>query len=107
MVNYDFYKNVYLGSTISEGVFPRLIARAEDWLARLERCCTVKAPGPESRGMAACAVAEALAEHEKHRFVSQASVGGVSVRYENSLHAMQRQLLGCAGVYLDIYRGVG
>ena len=107
MVNYDFYKNVYLGSTISEGAFPRLIARAEAWLARLERCCSVSAPGPDSRGMAACAVAETMAEHEKHRFVSQASVGGVSVRYESSLYALERTLLASAGVYLDIYRGVG
>ena len=57
--------------------------------------------------MAVCAVAETMELQRKQRHISQASIGGVSVRYEQSDGKLQKQLLQNAGVYLDIYRGVG
>ena len=105
MVTYDFYKNDYLGSQIPENAFPAAIARAEDWISKVARTCAVAPCGPDSRAMAVCAVAEAMAEDQKRRQVAQASVGGVSIRYENS-GSLERKLYQVAGVYLDICRGV-
>lgn len=107
MVTYDFYKNTYLGSALSETAFSGAAARAEDWVAKLERSCRVEPCGPDSRAMAVCAVAETMELFKKQRSVSQASIGGVSVRYEHGGGKLQQQLLQNAGVYLDIYRGVG
>ena len=106
MVSYDFYKNIYLGSALSETAFPQAIARAEEWVAKLERSCQVAPYGPDSRAMAVCAVAETMEVFRKNALISQASIGGVSVRYEHSDRKLQRQLLQNAGVYLDICRGV-
>ncbi len=107
MLSYDFYQNTYLGSAISERAFPELIARAEAWLAKLERTCQVKAYGPDSRAMAACAVAETLLAWQKRGDIAQTTIGGVTVRYEKSAHSLQRQLLQSALSYLQICRGVG
>lgn len=107
MVSYDFYLNTYLGNTLSEGNFPGLAARAEEWLCKLERDYQVSPYGPDSRAMAVCAVAETMEQFRQKEHVAQATVGGVSVRYyggaENALH---RRLYQNAGVYLDIRRGV-
>lgn len=106
MVSYDFYKNTYLGSALRESDFHQAIARAEDWLNMLERTYTVTAPGNDSRKMALCAMAETVEGFSRRQFVSQASVGGVSVRYATGDRALQRQLLRNAGIFLDIRRGV-
>jgi hypothetical protein len=106
MVSYDFYQNTYLGSALSETAFPAAAARAEEWLCQLERSCCVAPHGADSRAMAVCAVAEALAAFRKTERIAQTSIGGVSVRYEHS-GQLQRALLQTAGIYLDIYRGVG
>ncbi len=105
MVSYDFYRDVYLGSALSEAAFPRAAARAQAWLEKLERTCCVEPVGQDSRELAICAVAEAMERTERQQNVAQTSVGGVSVRYENGKSA-QRQLLQSAGVFLDIRRGV-
>ena len=106
MVTYDFYKNIYLGSALSETAFGEAAARAQDWIAKLERTCQVAPYGPDSRAMAVCAVAETMEVFGRRPFVSQASVGGVSVRYETDPRLLERQLYRNAGVYLDIRRGV-
>ena len=108
MVTYDFYKNVYLGSAITEPAFPGAIARAGEWLDKLERTCTVTDCGPNSRAMAVCAVAEAMDTFSRRQQVSRASIGGVTVEYaDDSDKKLSRQLLQTAGIFLDIYRGVG
>ena len=108
MVSYDFYQNTYLGSALSEAAFASFAARAEDYLAKLERTCSVKPYGQDSRAMAVCAVAETLAVFGSRQGVKSQSIGGVSVSYEGDAEKkLQRQLLQNAGVYLDIYRGVG
>jgi hypothetical protein len=105
MVSYDFYQNTYLGSALSEVAFKQAAARAESFLSMLEHKCYVAATGEDSRAMAVCAVAEALAERKPG--VKSQSIGGVSVTYEDDADSkLQRRLLQAASVYLDICRGV-
>ena len=106
MVSYDFYQNTYLGSALTEGAFTSAAARAESFLSMLERKCYVESPGQDSRAMAVCALAEKLDALRRSERISQSTVGGVSIRYDHSGSA-ERELLRTAGVYLDIYRGVG
>ncbi len=107
MVTYDFYKNIYLGSQISETAFPGLLARAEEWLSQLERTCRTEPYGENSRDMALCAVAEMLEESLSHRQISQMSVGEVSVRYADDADAsFQKKLRQRVACFLRIKRGV-
>ena len=59
MVDYTFYKTVYLGSAIPERSFPEMAARAAEHLAQLKRICRVQG-GAESERFALCAMAEAI-----------------------------------------------
>ena len=55
--------------------------------------------------MALCAMAETLYSHSGRKAgVTAATVGGVSVRYENG-GTVEKALLRQAKIYLDIYRG--
>lgn len=105
MVDYDFYVNSYLGSIIPEKAFSGMAARAADSLARLRRKYRVVSQDGVSEKMALCAIAETLYGFKNRKQgVTSATVGGVSVRYENGA-LQQRQLLEQARIYLDIYRG--
>ncbi len=106
MVDYTFYKTVYLGSAIAEKQFPGVAARAEAELARLKRTMRVESSGAESEKLAVCAMADVLCAQSKRRGIRSTTVGGVSVSYQDT-HCENRELLDAAGVYLDIYRGVG
>ena len=105
MVDYDFYVHTYLGSTVPEKAFPGCAARAEAVLAGYERCCKVNCPGPDSRAMAVCAMAEAVYEQAKSEGLSAATAGSVTVRYRSD-RSLSRELYRRAGIYLDILRGV-
>lgn len=108
MVEYDFYVNSYLGSTIPEKAFPAMAARALDTLRRYEQIYTVETSGEEARNMALCAMAEAIYEAQRHSGLRSANVGSVSVHYEDgSAKKLQRELYHRACIYLDIHRGVG
>ena len=110
MADFAFYKDVYLGELIPEKAFPGMALRAKEYLQRLQRIYQVTAAGEESLKMAICAVAETIYAHSKRRGgVSAASVGQVSVHYEDSDQAerlLQRELYGKAAIYLEISRGV-
>ncbi len=108
MVSYDFYTNAYLGSAIPEQAFPGMATRAQGILDRFRRVYRVESTGEEAENMALCAMAETLyATQRRQGGVSGATVGSVSVRYENSTHrALMGQLYEQASIYLDIYRGV-
>ena len=110
MVDYDFYVNTYLGSTIPEKAFPGMAARAGAALERFQRIYAVVQNGEDSRNMALCAMAESIyANQRRSSGVTSASVGNVAVRYEHSEStdkALWRELYQKAGIYLDIYRGV-
>ena len=104
MVSYEFYRDVYLGSALEEEDFPKAAARAERWMQKLERTFFVAPVGEDSRDLAVCAVAEAMEQHRRQAGMTQTSVGGVSVRYDSK--SLEKKLHRCAGVFLDIRRGV-
>lgn len=104
MLDYDFYVNSYLGTTIPEKAFSGMAARAADALNQLRRKYRVVSQDEVSEKMALCALAETLYGFKNRKQgVTAATVGGVSVRYENS--TLQKRLLEQARIYLDIYRG--
>lgn len=108
MVDYDFYINTYLGSAIDEKNFPAAVARAVAVLEGYQRHCRVQCPGPDSRRLAICAMAEVLYQYGIGRLVDSASIGSVSVKYSSrGGKELERQLFQKAGIYLDILRGVG
>ena len=106
MVDYSFYETVYLGTLIPQKAFPGLAARAEAVLAGIKRSCLVLNAGGEEEKLAVCAMAEVLSRQERAQGMQSASVGGVSVRYADEA-AQRKALYRAAGIYLDIYRGVG
>lgn len=106
MVDYEFYVDQYLGSTIPENGFSGVAARAQRYLEKLKRVCRVEASGETAEKMAICAIAESLWRN-RNSGVASASVGSVSVRYDSDKAALRRELYEKAAIYLDIYRGVG
>jgi hypothetical protein len=118
MPDYEFYKSVYGGSSLTEAEWPELGKRAAEQLARFKRIYTVMAPGEKAESMAVCAMAETLAfyiaaQNGTGGPVMSASIGSVSVSYGSmgtvdlSPRAQARELYRCACLYLDICRGVG
>lgn len=119
MVEYGFYTDTYKGVSITAGEWPLFEARAAEQLARYKRIYTVIAPEENSEAMAVCAMADSLAfftavQNGAGGTVVSASIGSVSVSYGNAVSAVDlsakgqaRELLRCAKLYLDIYRGVG
>ena len=107
MIDYGFYKDAYLGASIPENAFPRLMMRAKTWLENLEHTCRVVSYGEESRKLALCALAEVFYAYGGRQGISQTSVGGVTVHYEPDQAPLQRRLLQSVAGYLEVYRGVG
>ena len=117
MTDFEFYRTQYMGDSIAEADFPRLIRRAGDTLARYKRIYSVTSPQEDAESMAACAMADALAYYDAALngaggAVSSASIGSVSVSYAGtasaadlSQEAQAAELFRCACMYLDIYRG--
>jgi len=106
MVDYGFYTDCYLGSRIPAQAFPAAIASAERQLERYRRSFRVVSAGSEATNMALCAMAEALYEDHRRSGIRSAGVGEVTVQYQQSAQSLDARLLRCAGLYLDIYRGV-
>ena len=117
MVDYSFYTETYKGTSITDLEWSMFEARAQEQLAYYKRIYTVIAPEENSEKMAMCAMADALAyftaaQNGTGGAVASASIGSVSVSYgaqtvDCSPKAQERELLRCARLYLDIYRGVG
>ena len=118
MVEYEFYKETYLGSSITDTEWPVLEARAVDQLNRYKRIYTVKAPAENAEALAVCAMADALAYYAAAQSgagaVASASIGSVSVSFGNAANVVDlspkgqaKELYRCASQYLEIYRGVG
>ncbi len=109
MVDYDFYVNSYMGSTVPEKAFSGMAARAAEYLQKFRRLYRISDGGQTAQDMAICAMAEQLYAAGKYRSgISSASVGSVSVHYGGGdIHkSLDRELLKSAGIYLDIRRGV-
>ena len=108
MVNFDFYRNAYLGDTIPEKNFPGMAAQAGSILERFKTIYRVESAGEESENMAVCAMAESLYAASRRRGgIRSASLGDVSVTYSDSGEKLMPELFHRASIYLDIYRGVG
>lgn len=112
MPDYRFYTATYLGGSIPEGVFPRLVKRAGEQLARYKHLYTVTVPSSDSEDMAVCAMADALYYFETVQNTPQSvSIGSVSnsrgSTVDVSPKAQAEELYRCARQYLDIYRGCG
>ena len=88
-----------------------MAARAQNVLERFKRVYRVESSGEEAENMALCAMAETLyAAERRESGISAATVGNVSVRYENDgqgHRALMGKLYEQASIYLDIYRGIG
>ena len=117
-VEYDFYANEYLGEAISSRDFPRLAARAAEYVAGKTRGLSQRAQSTEAReavGKAICAVAEALQNEERMRettfsatpAVASETVGSWSRSYQSSgLSAAQTEYLtGRKLEALELYLG--
>lgn len=104
MVDYTFYVEDYLGSTIPKESFSQMVSRAQRYLNKWKRCYRVKSSGPEAESLALCAMAETLWSHRRDGLQS-ASVGSVTVHYDSDKNALARELYEKAVIYLDIYRG--
>lgn len=118
MVAFDFYTNEYHGSSISSEEWPTYEAQAAAQLRRYKRIYTVTAPEENAEALAVCAMADAyayfVAAQNGAGAVTSASIGSVSVSYGGAANAVDlsprgqgKELLRCAKLYLDIYRGVG
>ena len=106
MVGYEFYVNQYMGDVIPEKAFPAAQAQACAALEKLCRTYKVWDSGEESKKLAVCAMAETIHAYNRRRGgVTSASIGGVSVRYENTDSTLWKELYRQAAIYLDIYRG--
>lgn len=118
MADFEFYQNTYGGISLTPDEWLLFSRRAEEQLRRYKRIYTVTAPESNSEAMAVCAMADALAyfcaaQNGAGGTVASASIGSVSVSYgggqavDLSPKGQEKELLRCARLYLDIYRGVG
>lgn len=106
MPDYGFYTECYLGNRIPQQAFGAAVGRARDHLAQLQRVFRVVSAGQQATNMALCAMAEVLYDAHRRSGIRSAGVGDVTVQYQQEDGALEGKLLRCAGVYLDIYRGV-
>lgn len=119
MPDYEFYRSVYGGNSLTDVEWPIFGKRATEQLARYKRIYTVTVPDETAEAMAICAMADALAYFATVQDgaggpVASASIGSVSVSYAGASAAVDlspkgqaRELYRCASQYLEIYRGVG
>ncbi len=116
MVEYEFYRDTYRGDAVPEGEFPALARDAAAQLARYKRIYRVSAPAglEESEQMAMCAMIDALYYFQTAGSAgASVSVGSVSssvgqgAQPDCSAKAQAAELLRCARLYLDVYRGCG
>lgn len=111
-MDYTFYTDTYLGTSILVADFPRLVARATTQLNRYKRMYQVTAPAADSENLAVCALADTLYYYEQAAnggIAGSVSVGSVSASMplpDVSPAAQAAELLRAAGDYLQIYRGV-
>lgn len=118
-VEYEFYTDTYKGSSIAETDWSDYCARAAAQLERYKRIYTVTEPEANAEAKAICAMADAmysfdLAANGDGGPLASASIGSVSVSYggfagtaiDISAKGQAKELLRCARLYLDIYRGI-
>lgn len=92
-VEYDFYANIYQGVAIAAEDFPRLSARAYEYVCGVTRglCAKVPEQDQDAVKMAVCAVAEIVRDEERltaqsfsgEKPISSETVGSYSVSYSS------------------------
>ena len=119
MVEFDVYRSVYGGSSLTAEEWHEFEQRAAEQLTRYKRIYTVTAPDEKAEAKAVCAMADALAyfataQNGAGGAVTGASIGSVSVSYGSAANAVDlspkgqaKELYRCASLYLEFYRGVG
>lgn len=119
-VDYQFYKDVYHGGSISNEEWPAAEREAQATIARYERIYTVSSLSEEADKMAVCAAAEVLVAHAREDssqaagVVSSASIGSVSVSYKTTTSVdraqvhkyREKEVYNAVNLYRPIYRGV-
>ena len=114
-VDYTFYAETYLGSSIPESEWAEVEARAEDILNRMKRIYTVEEPTAGAESKAICAIADAVYYFDNAAnglVFRSSSIGSVSSTSDGSAvdtspAGQHREFYRAARLYLDIYRGTG
>lgn len=120
MVNFQFYRGTYGGSSISQESWTYYAQKALTKLKQYTRDYVVTVPedSPDADKMAVCAMADIYATYDAIGSgsagpVSSLKTGEISVSYAVNVSAIDlsekgqaRALYEAARQYLDIYRGV-
>lgn len=109
-MEYEYYRDAYLGEMIPREEWGFYAMRACEQLAQYERTYRVSGTDEEKK-LAVCAMAEALCRFDdEERETTRAAVGSVSgsfaAGHRRDGKERRRELLRCAGVYLEICRAV-
>ena len=123
--DYEYYRDTYLGSLLTEENFPKYALRADSYLdllttGRYEKDCLPE-KAAEAGKMAECAIAELCLNLEQAELQSDAAwkvqsekVGNHSVQFRNNAEIAEqteRQIRDTASRYLArwglLYRGCG
>lgn len=112
---YIFYAGDYAGTVIPEDQWLTCRRDAEAKMQRYERMYRVHYPQPNARGMAICAIAEAIYAYGQllagNGPIQSMSVGSVSETraagtvVDTSPAEQEAEFYRCARLYADIYRG--
>ena len=105
MTTYEYYKKHFAGRVIPEEAFDGVVERARVVLGKIESTYKVKKCNL-SEDFALYQMAEEIYREDLRNAVRQSKVGNVSVIYADT-EPLEKRLFRIAGLYLDIYRGVG
>ena len=100
IADYAFYKEIYLGNSIAEADFGRLMTRANFYLEQLTGGRIKQAAEELSGRLAACAVAEAWQEKAHGGAILSESVGKWSRTYADRVQTADKKLYEAAALYL-------
>lgn len=99
-VDYEFYKNTYLGNAVPEADFNRLAQRASEYIDWITRGKAADMADNENVMKAACAVAEAVQTNEQGGDVVSQSVGSWSRSFSKTAKTDSQRLLDAAQMYM-------
>lgn len=109
--DYTYYSAEFLGNKVPETDFPRVSARASEYLDSVTAGIIAKLQAtPEEVKKATCAIAEKEYSREQGQEVASESVGSYSVTYKDAQTPYEKELYNIAKRYLGhtglMYRGI-
>ena len=109
--DYTYYSTEFLGNKVPETDFPRVSARASEYLDSVTAGIIEKLQAtPEEVKKATCAIAEKEYSREQGQEVASESVGSYSVTYKDAQTPYEKELYNIAKRYLGhtglMYRGI-